>query len=95
MLAEPERQLALKDIGYQAALKALRAKAARWRGLGLDLAAGSVIDLIPYGGLTYSTITGGAKVIMDKTEWTAILLALNPGSRRSRRRSGASRRPTH
>jgi hypothetical protein len=73
-LPDDERRVALKDIGYQAALDALRAKATKWRDLGLDLAMESVVDLIPYGGLAYSTITGGAKVLRDKSEWTAILL---------------------
>jgi len=36
--------------------------------------------LRPYGGHVYSAVTGGAKLHKDKTEWTAILLALNPGS---------------
>jgi hypothetical protein len=79
-LQEGERELALKDLGYQAALDSLRSKTAKWRDFGIDLALGSVIDLIPYGGLAYSAVTGGAKLHKDKTEWTAILLALNTGS---------------
>jgi hypothetical protein len=79
-LADPGRQIALKDIGYQAALDSLRSKTAKWLDFGIDLAAGAVVDLVPYGGLAYSAVTGGAKLHKDKTEWTAILLALNPGS---------------
>jgi len=76
-LPEQERDVALKDIGYQAALDALRARSAGWVDLGVDIAVGSLIDLIPYGGLVYSTVTGGAKVRKEEREWTTILLTLN------------------
>jgi hypothetical protein len=92
-LAEPERQLALKDIGYQASLDALRSRTTKWLDVGIDLAVESVVDLVPYGGLAYSAVSGGAKLHKDKTEWTAILLALNPS--RLQTQVGASRRPTH
>jgi len=58
----------------------LRSKTTKWLDVGIDLAVGSVVDLVPYGGLAYSAATGAAKLHKDKTEWTAILLALNPCS---------------
>jgi hypothetical protein len=75
-----ERAVALKDIGYQAALEALRDRSAGWIDLGIDMAIGSVVDLIPYGGLLHSAVTGGAKVRKEEREWTTILLKLNPAS---------------
>lgn len=76
-LPEDERELALKDIGYQAALDALRSRSAQWRDLGAELVVGSIVDLVPYGGLIYSALTGGAEVQKQKSEWTTILLELN------------------
>jgi hypothetical protein len=49
-LADPERQIALKDIGYQAALDSRRSETTKWLDFGIDLAAGAVVDLVPYGG---------------------------------------------
>ena len=48
--------------------------------VGIDLAFGSIVDLVPYGGLAYSAVTNGAKLHRDKTEWTAVLLDLNSAS---------------
>src|SRR5262249_50290571 len=39
--AGPERQVGLKDIGYQAALESLRSKTAKRVDVGIDLAVGS------------------------------------------------------
>jgi hypothetical protein len=55
----------------------LRARSAGWRDLGIDIAVGSLVDLIPYGGLVHSAVTGGARVRKEEREWTTILLALN------------------
>jgi hypothetical protein len=77
-LGENERELALKDIGYQAALDALKDRSARWRDVGAELLIGSLVDLVPYGGLLYSMITGGARVQKQQSEWTTFLLELNP-----------------
>ena len=55
----------------------LRAHSAGWLDPGIDIAVGSLVDLIPYGGLVYSAVTGGAKVRKEEREWTTILLTLN------------------
>ena len=76
-LDESERELALKDIGYQELLRKVRELMPTWGGVAAEAGAGALIDLLPYGGLIYTASTGVAKVQKERTEWTAVLLALN------------------
>ena len=76
-LSEGERLLALKDIGYQAALL----KAARlmpdWTDVAVDAGVGALIDIVPWGGTIYDVAAGVAKVRRERSDWTSVLLALN------------------
>ena len=76
-LSGEDRALALKDIGYQAALQKAGRLTPGWVDIGVDVAAGALIDIVPWGGTIYSATTGIAKVRREQSDWTAVLLTLN------------------
>lgn len=48
-----------------------------WTDVAVDAGVGALIDIVPWGGTMYDVATGVAKVRRERSDWTAVLLALN------------------
>jgi hypothetical protein len=76
-LPTDEQEVALRDIAFEEVLRELRKRVATWRDVGAEIAANTLVDVIPYGGLIHSLATGIAELQAENTAWTAVLLKLN------------------